>query len=45
MPLHNTTLSDYEHTFPFNKVGDGVNVFTNNASVNCSTNMYKDSGS
>ena len=42
MPVHNTTLSDCEHAFPFHNVSDDDNVFRNNASVNCSTNMYID---
>ena len=33
------------YVFPFNSVSDDDNVFSNNASVNCCTNMYIDVGS
>ena len=35
----------YDYIFPFNSVSDDDNVFSNNASVNCCTNMYTDVGS
>ena len=45
MSVYNTTLSDCDYVFPFNSASDNDNVFSNNASVNCCTNMYIDSGS
>ena len=36
---------DCDYVFSFNSVSDDDNVFSNNASVNCCTNMYIDSGS
>ena len=45
MSVYNTTLSDCDYVFPFNSVNDDDNVFSNNDSVNCCTNMYIDSGS
>ena len=45
MSVYNTTPSDCDYVFPFNIVNNEDNVFSNNASVNCCTNMYTDSGS
>ena len=39
MPVHNTTLGDYEQTCLCHHVNDDDNVFNNNASINWTCHM------